>query len=45
MAVHLGWSERTVRKHIDGMRHRLDADTRFEAGYQAVLRGWLGHRG
>ncbi|TCC39490.1 helix-turn-helix transcriptional regulator [Kribbella sindirgiensis] len=45
MAVHLGWSERTVRKHIDGMRHRLNADTRFEAGYQAVLRGWLGHRG
>lgn len=45
MAIHLGWSERTVRKHIDGMRHRLNADTRFEAGYQAVLRGWLGHRG
>ncbi|TDO35616.1 regulatory LuxR family protein [Kribbella sp. VKM Ac-2527] len=45
MAAHLGWSERTVRKHIDGMRHRLDADTRFQAGYQAVLRGWLEHRG
>lgn len=44
-AAHLGWSERTVRKHIDGMRHRLDADTRFQAGYQAVLRGWLEHRG
>lgn len=45
MAVHLGLGERTIRKHIDGMRHRLDADTRFQAGYQAVLRGWLGHRG
>jgi hypothetical protein len=23
------------------MRQRLGADTRFQAGYQAVLRGWL----
>jgi sugar-specific transcriptional regulator TrmB len=45
MAAHLGWSERTVRKHVEGMRQRLDADTRFQAGYQAVLRGWLEHRG
>lgn len=45
MAAHLGLSERTVRTRIDGMRHRLNADTRFQAGYQAVLRGWLEHHG
>ncbi|WBQ07017.1 LuxR C-terminal-related transcriptional regulator [Kribbella sp. CA-293567] len=40
-AVQLGWTERSVRSRIDRMRQRLGADTRFQAGYEAVLRGWL----
>nr|WP_239062444.1 LuxR family transcriptional regulator [Streptomyces sp. SID13031] len=40
-AVQLGWTERNVRSRIERMRQRLGADTRFQAGYQAVLRGWL----
>ncbi|MEV8375541.1 LuxR C-terminal-related transcriptional regulator [Kribbella sp. NPDC056861] len=40
-AVQLGWTERSVRARIDRMRQRLGADTRFQAGYEAVLRGWL----
>ncbi|GAA3672127.1 LuxR family transcriptional regulator [Nonomuraea antimicrobica] len=41
IAAHLGWSDRTVRRHVRAMMLRLDAQTRFQAGYQAVLRGWL----
>ncbi|TMR88946.1 helix-turn-helix transcriptional regulator [Nonomuraea basaltis] len=41
IAAHLGWSDRTVRRHVRDMTARLDAQTRFQAGYQAVLRGWL----
>jgi DNA-binding CsgD family transcriptional regulator len=40
-AVQLGWTERNVRSRIERMRQRLGADTRFQAGHQAVLRGWL----
>jgi DNA-binding NarL/FixJ family response regulator len=40
-ATQLGWTERNVRSRIERMRQRLGADTRFQAGYQAVLRGWL----
>jgi hypothetical protein len=40
-AIQLGWTERSVRARIDRMRQRLGADTRFQAGYEAVLRGWL----
>lgn len=40
-AAQLGWTERSVRSRIDRMRQRLGADTRFQAGYQAVRRGWL----
>lgn len=41
IAVHLGRTERSVRLRVQSLRARLDADTRFQAGYQAVLRGWL----
>ncbi|MEV0232892.1 LuxR C-terminal-related transcriptional regulator [Nonomuraea sp. NPDC050786] len=41
IAAHLGWSDRTVRRHIRAMMIQLDAQTRFQVGYQAVLRGWL----
>jgi hypothetical protein len=41
IADHLGWHERTAHRHLRGMMHRLDAATRFQAGYQAVRRGWL----
>ncbi|NUW33981.1 transcriptional regulator TrmB [Nonomuraea sp. SMC257] len=41
IAAHLGWSDRTVRRHVRAMMVQLDAQTRFQAGYQAVLRGWL----
>ncbi|MEU4394958.1 hypothetical protein [Kribbella sp. NPDC023855] len=40
-AAQLGWTERSVRSRIERMRLRLGTDTRFQAGYQAVLRGWL----
>ncbi|WP_188195291.1 helix-turn-helix transcriptional regulator [Nonomuraea sp. SYSU D8015] len=41
IAAHLGWSDRTVRRHVRAMMARLDAQTRFQAGYQAAARGWL----
>jgi sugar-specific transcriptional regulator TrmB len=41
VAEHLGCHERTAHRHLREMMHRLDAVTRFQAGYQAVRRGWL----
>jgi sugar-specific transcriptional regulator TrmB/DNA-binding CsgD family transcriptional regulator len=41
IAKHLGWHERTAHRHLRAMMARLDAATRFQAGYQAVRRGWL----
>jgi DNA-binding MarR family transcriptional regulator/DNA-binding CsgD family transcriptional regulator len=41
IAAHLGWHERTAHRHLRSMLARLDAETRFQAGYQAVRRGWL----
>ncbi|MFE0592762.1 helix-turn-helix domain-containing protein [Micromonospora echinospora] len=41
IAEHLGCHIRTVRRHMNRLFTRLDAVTRFQAGYQAVLRGWL----
>ncbi len=41
IAGHLGWHERTAHRHLRTMMTRLDAVTRFQAGYQAVRRGWL----
>ena len=42
IARQLGWTERTVRRHLQRMMVKLNAGTRFQAGYQAVQRGWLG---
>jgi DNA-binding NarL/FixJ family response regulator len=41
IAAQLGISDRTVRRGVRAMMGRLDAATRFQAGYQAVLRGWI----
>lgn len=41
IAAQLGISDRTVRSRVRAMMVRLDAATRFQAGYQAVLRGWI----
>ncbi|MFC8734507.1 helix-turn-helix domain-containing protein [Luteimicrobium sp. NPDC057192] len=37
----LGLSERTVRRHIADLVVRLGATSRFQAGAQAVRRGWV----
>lgn len=37
----LGVSLRTVRRIVADLCERLDADSRFEAGYQAGRRGWI----
>lgn len=37
----LGLAERTVRRRVRDMMVKLDATTRFQAGYRAVQRGWL----
>ncbi|GAB3136618.1 helix-turn-helix domain-containing protein [Micromonospora sonneratiae] len=41
IAAHLGWHERTVRKHVHAMKARLGATTRYQAGILAVKAGWL----
>jgi DNA-binding CsgD family transcriptional regulator len=41
IAAQLGISDRTVRSRVRAMMARLDAATRFQAGFQAVLRGWI----
>ncbi|MFJ2960124.1 LuxR C-terminal-related transcriptional regulator [Streptomyces sp. NPDC087270] len=41
IAEHLGWHKQTVRRHLADLMRRLDATSRFQAGYQAVRRGWL----
>jgi DNA-binding CsgD family transcriptional regulator len=41
IATKLGWSHRTVRRWIRDLMTRLGAQTRFQAGYEAVRRGWL----
>ncbi|MEV5961273.1 LuxR C-terminal-related transcriptional regulator [Kribbella sp. NPDC051952] len=45
IADSLGLHERTVHRRIRAMMRRLDAPTRFQAGYQAVRRGWLTESG
>jgi DNA-binding NarL/FixJ family response regulator len=37
----LGISERTLRRRINELTARLGATSRFQAGAQAVRRGWL----
>ena len=41
VAAKLGWSHRTVRRRVSDLMACLDAQTRFQAGYNAVMRGWL----
>jgi DNA-binding CsgD family transcriptional regulator len=41
IAAQLGISDRTVRRMMRLLMARLDAANRFQAGYQAVLRGWI----
>ena len=41
IAYRLGLSARTCRRRVSGLRGRLGAQTRFQAGYQAAKRGWL----
>lgn len=42
IARQLGWTERTVRRHVQALMIKLNAGTRFQAGFQAVQAGWLG---
>jgi DNA-binding NarL/FixJ family response regulator len=37
----LGMSLRTVRRRIASLMAELGADSRFQAGIEAVRRGWL----
>jgi DNA-binding CsgD family transcriptional regulator len=41
IAEHLGWHRQTVHRHLGELMRRLDSVSRFQAGYQAVRRGWL----
>ncbi|MGH3169310.1 MAG: helix-turn-helix transcriptional regulator, partial [Trebonia sp.] len=41
IARHLGTHQRTVQRRVRELLDRLDAGTRFQAGIQAVRRGWL----
>ncbi|OLZ58157.1 helix-turn-helix transcriptional regulator [Amycolatopsis keratiniphila] len=40
-AARLGISERTVRRMVSELMHRLSARSRFQAGAKAADRGWL----
>ncbi|MFG1695292.1 helix-turn-helix domain-containing protein [Nonomuraea sp. NPDC049309] len=37
----LGWSERTVQRHITRLMHRLGVRTRFQIAMEATRRGWI----
>lgn len=37
----MGVTERTVGRRVTDLMHKLDADTRFKAGAQASVRGWI----
>ena len=41
IARSLDISVKTVRRHIANLLHRLNTDTRFAAGAEALRRGWL----
>jgi len=41
IARHLGTHPRTVQRRVRELLDRLGASTRFQAGLQAVRRGWL----
>jgi hypothetical protein len=42
IAAHMGWHQSTTTRRLRRLLRRLDATTRFQAGYQAVRRAWLG---
>ncbi|WP_329055986.1 LuxR C-terminal-related transcriptional regulator [Amycolatopsis sp. NBC_01488] len=42
IARHLDVSERTVRRHVQGLLEALQADNRVAAVFAATRRGWLG---
>ncbi|WP_433443159.1 helix-turn-helix transcriptional regulator [Nonomuraea sp. CA-141351] len=37
----LGWSERTVQRHLTKLMRRLGAQTRFQVAMEATRRGWI----
>jgi DNA-binding NarL/FixJ family response regulator len=37
----LGWSERTVQRHIQRLMARLGVQTRFQVALEASRRGWI----
>ncbi|SIR09345.1 helix-turn-helix transcriptional regulator [Micromonospora avicenniae] len=37
----LGWSVRTVHRHVHRLMTMVGAETRFQAGMEAVRRGWI----
>lgn len=37
----LGWSERTVQRHVRRLMLRLGVQTRFQIGMEATRRGWI----
>lgn len=41
IAGYLGCAPRTIRRRVHDLAGRLHAETRFQAGYQAVQWGWL----
>ena len=41
IARQTGFSQRTVERRVRHLMERLGARTRFQAGVQAVHRGWL----
>jgi DNA-binding NarL/FixJ family response regulator len=41
VARKVGLSARTVRRTIASLSDRLQANSRFQAGAQAVRRGWI----
>ncbi|MDR3080431.1 MAG: helix-turn-helix domain-containing protein [Streptomyces sp.] len=41
IARSLGWSVRTVYRHVHRLTTELGAETRFQAGMQAARRGWV----
>jgi DNA-binding NarL/FixJ family response regulator len=37
----LGWSERTVQRHVTKLMQRTGARTRFQIAMEATRRGWI----
>jgi DNA-binding NarL/FixJ family response regulator len=37
----LGWSTRTVQRHVQQLTEEVGEQTRFQIGMEAVRRGWI----